>query len=134
MTIPKILILEDSEAINAVFRNQFSREPVEVVIAETAMEARELFEHDEFNIIALDGIVPSEKGRPPSLVGPVLAREFRERGFMGSIIAISSEPQAQALTKKAANQVVSYRAYACDKLDLVRLVQELLGLLPTTPA
>ena len=135
MAMPRVLILEDSQTIGALFRDQLEGEPVEIVIAETAAEARERFEHEEFDILVLDGIAPSEPGRGASLVGPILAREFRERGFMGSIIAISSEPEAQALTKKAANEAVSYRAYACDKLDLGRLVKELLGLLwPTTPA
>ena len=134
MARPKILIVEDSKKSRARFREQFSGEPIEVVIVETAAEARFFFKCDKFDIIALDGIAPSEPGRGASLVGPILARELRERGFRGPIIAISSEPEAQELTKKAANQVVSYRAYACDKLDLAGLIRELLGLWPTTPA
>ena len=134
MAMPRVLILEDSQTIGALFRDQLEGEPVEIVIAETAAEARERFEHEEFDILVLDGIAPSEPGRGASLVGPILAREFRDEGYKGFIVAISSDEEVRELTKKAANQVVSYRAYACDKLDLAGLIRELLGLWPTTPA
>ena len=134
MTIPKILILEDSKTIVADFRNQFSGEPVEVVIAETAAEARELFERDGFDIIVLDGIVPSEPGHGASLQGPPLADEFRKKGFLGPIIGTSSNPEVQSLTKEWANRIVASKAYTCDKRKLARLIRELLGLWPTTPA
>lgn len=131
---PKVLILEDSKTIGALFRDQLSGEPIEIVIVETAAEAREFFERDEFDIIALDGIAPSKGGHKPSLIGPILAWEFREAGYKGLIIAISNDPHAQALTKRGAERVIPHRSYACDKLDLAGLIRELLGLWPTTPA
>ncbi|MDP2650781.1 MAG: response regulator [bacterium] len=128
----RVLVLEDHPSVGDLLRTQFQREPVEVVLAKTAAEARKFFRRDSFDMVALDGIAPSQEGQEPSLVGPGLAREFREMGFRGPIIAISSEPQAQELIKKGADWIVLHKAYACDKLGLVGLVRELQGLYPTS--
>ena len=128
MAMARVLILEDSRTISNLFRAQLRAEPVEVVIAETAAEARAFFERGEFDVIALDGIAPSEPGRGASLVGPILAREFREKGHKKPLVAISNDPQAQQLTKQAGC------SHFCEKERLHGLIQELLGLWPTTPA
>lgn len=129
--MPKVLILEDDEAFADYFIRLLEKEPVEIVVVKAGAEAKECFGRERFDVIVLDGIAPSEEGRRPSLIGPVLACEFRGAGYRGPIIATSSDPQAQTLTKKGAEQVISHRAYACDKLDLIGLIRELLGLWPT---
>ncbi|MDP3991360.1 MAG: hypothetical protein Q8P66_00400 [Candidatus Colwellbacteria bacterium] len=129
----KVLILEDSKTSRALFLDQLEGEPVEVVIAETAAEARDFFESDEFDVIALDGIAPSAPDQGASLVGPLLAREFRNKGYKGFIVAISSDSEVRALTKKEAGERVLHRAYACEKLRLADLIRELLlGIYPTS--
>lgn len=129
----KVLILEDSEKSRALFLDQLEGEPVEVVIAETAAEARVFFKCGGFGVIVLDGIAPSEPGRGASLVGPILAREFRDEGYKGFIVAISSDEEVRALTKKAAGEKVPHRAYACEKRRLTDLIRELLlGIYPTS--
>ncbi len=110
-----------------LYRAQFQGLPVELFLAESSDEARELFELKRFDAIALDGIAPSATGKTPSLVGPKLALEFREKGYAGPIIAISSEPQAQALIRQAAQESVRHKAYACSKAELFSLTKELLG-------
>lgn len=125
--MPKILILEDSQRNGALFREQLQGEPVEVAIAETAAEAREFFGRGRFDIIALDGIVPSEPGRKPSLMGPILAREFRKKGYRGPLIAISSDFESQQLMKRAGC------SHVCEKIRLHGLVRELLGIYSVPP-
>lgn len=130
----KVLILENDQKISGRFRTQFRKEPVGVTIVRTAAEARRLFKGERFDMIALGGVAPSEEGQEPSLVGPGLAREFREMGFTGPIIAISSEPQAQELIKKGADWIVLHKAYVCNKTGrrgLRAVVRELLGIYPT---
>ena len=126
--VRKILILEDSKTFGAPFRAHFQGEPVEITIVETAAEAREFLERGEFDIIALNGIVPSEPGRVPSLVTPFLAREIREKGHRKPLVGISNDPRAQQLLKQAGC------SHLCKKEKLHGLVQELLGLWPRTPA
>lgn len=128
---PKVLILEDSQKSAALLQSQFRGEPIGIMIVETAAEAREIFERVEFDVIALDGIAPSEAGRNASLVGPVLARWFRENGYMDPIIAISDNLEARQLTKQEAERQVKHRAYACEKLKLIDLIRELLGIYST---
>lgn len=120
----KVLILEDSETVSTLFQALLRREPVEVVIAETAAEAREAFRIGNFDVIALDGIAPSGLGATPSLVGPVLAREFRQQGYKGPLVAISNDHQAQVSMKQAGCR------HLCEKEGLPGLIRELLGLLP----
>ena len=125
--VPKILILEDSEKARDFFRTHFRGVPVEITIVGTAAEAREFLKRDEFDVIALNGIVPSEPGRVPSLVTPFLAQEIREKGDRRPLVGISDDPQAQQLLKKAGC------SHLCKKEKLHGLVQELLGLWPETP-
>ncbi|MEX2032972.1 MAG: hypothetical protein WD889_00225 [Candidatus Colwellbacteria bacterium] len=127
----KVLILEDDPRIVGVLAAQFRKEPVRATIVGTAAEALRTFNSKRFSIIALDGIAPSQEGQKPSLVGPLLALAFRQMGFVGPIIGISSEPEAQELIKKGGNDVVPHRAYTCDKLELVGLIRELLNVYPT---
>lgn len=133
--IPILLILEDDERIIPLLEADFQGEPVEIMIAKTAAEARELseqlFERGEVDdIIALDGFAPSEAGAEPSLVGPGLARWLREMGFLGSIIGIASDPGTQELIKEGADWIVFHKTYVCDKRGdhgLRALVRELQG-------
>lgn len=122
---PKVLILEDSKTISALFQAHFQGEPIEVTIVETATEAREAFRIGSFDVIALDGIAPSGLGVTPSLVGPVLAREFRQKGYKKPLVAISNDHQAQALMKQAGCR------HLCKKDRLPELIRELLGLYST---
>ena len=128
--MPTVLILEDDQRVAGVFLAQLEKEPVEVVVASTAAEALRSFKRENPDIIALDGVAPSEEGQEPSLVGPELARKFRQMGFEGPIIATSSEPEAQSLIKEWANKVLPHRVYVYDKLDpdsdLPGLIRELL--------
>ncbi len=122
---PKVLILEDSKTISALFQAHFQGEPVGVTIVETAVEAREAFRIGSFDVIALDGIAPSGLGATPSLVGPVLAREFRQKGYKGPLVAISNDHKAQAMMKQAGCR------YLCEKERLPGLIRELLGIYST---
>ena len=123
---PKVLILEDSKRIMTRLRDQFEGE-VDLFVAETAAEAWGLFRCNEFDVIVLDGIFPSTPGGKPSLVGPVLAREFRKEGYRGPIIATSTDPKARKLTKEGASKGVKHLAYVCDKSKVPDLIRELLG-------
>lgn len=124
----KVLILEDGEMLVNLFKAQLHREPVELSIAATAAAARELFKREKFDVIVLDGIAPSEPGRGPSLVGPVVAKEFRDKGYKRPLVAISNNPDAQALMKRAGC------SHLCERDRLHGLIRELLGLWSTTPA
>lgn len=128
----RVLILEDDEEFANLFPELLVGDEIEVVVVRTADEAREAFGQTEFDAIALDGIAPRRHGRPASLVGPILARELRMRGYIGPIIATSNDPGVQALTKKGANEIVRHLAYPCDKLDLPGLLREILRLWPKT--
>lgn len=129
----KVLILEDDEKSAARFQEMLEGDEVEVVVVRVASEARKRFESGYFDAIVLDGTAPSVPGTQPSLVGPILAREFRRLGYEGPIIATSKDPGARALTRKGANEVVQHHSYSCDKLDeLPWLLREVLGLLPKT--
>ena len=116
----KVLILEDEGMLANLFRSQFHGEPIELVIAATAAAARKLFKREEFDVVVLDGIAPSEPGCHASLVGPTLAKEFRSAGYNGPLIASSSDPQAVDLMLKAGC------SHSCEKLRLQELLRELL--------
>ena len=126
LKVPQVLILEDSKTIGALFQAHFRGEPVGITLVETATEAREAFRIGSFDVIVLDGIAPSGLGTTPSLVGPILAREFRQKGYKRPLVAISNDLQAQQLMKQAGCR------HLCEKDRLPGLIRELLGLL-TSP-
>lgn len=128
----RVLILENDEKFVRLFPELMEGDEVLLVVVRTAADARARFESEAFDAIALDGTAPSVPGVQASLVGPVLAREFRKLGYQRPIIATSDDPEAQVLTRKGANEIVQHRSYSCDKLDLPGLLREILGLWPRT--
>jgi len=112
----KILIVEDDDLYQNLFKRQGQRADFEVIQAFTIDEARTLFaEHNDILAIGMDGCVPPGN----HLNTEPLIRDFRKT-FSGPIVAMSSDPDYQK------NQLRAGCSHKCEKFDLIEFVSKLI--------
>ena len=115
MAKPKVLIVEDSQDIQEMFRDALAQR-MEVLSAFSIEEAKELFlKKQDLSAVAMDACVPGNKPNTMDLV-----RMFRQT-FVGPMIAISSDDSYSR------QLVLNGCSHRCEKYDLPEMLLRLLG-------
>lgn len=123
--VSKVLLVEDEMPMQKLWRAQvedlFKGEEMlpELLFAATIVEALTLFRTNlGIDVIVVDGHLKTAAGKVDTL--PVI-REFKKAGFMGPMIATSSDPKLRALMMEAGcNRECERKDYA------MRMVKTLL--------
>ena len=108
----KVLIVEDDVSLQEMYRKQMTG--FELVQAYSLDEGRQLFQQhsDSLDAIVLDGnLGQGERGH-------VLAREIREAGYTGPVIAASnSTTSTDELLKAGCNHHVDIKIYVAELME-----------------
>lgn len=99
--MPKILTVDDSEAIRTIVSKQLSEKGFEVVEAESGAKALEILEPGGFDVVLLDVSMPE-------MDGPTMLKQMRERGDKTPVLLVTSESKKSTVTDALKSGIVDF--------------------------
>ena len=99
--MPKILTVDDSEAIRTIVSKQLTEKGFEVVEAESGAKALEILEPGGFDVVLLDVSMPE-------MDGPTMLKQMRERGDKTPVLLVTSESKKSTVTDALKSGIVDF--------------------------